>query len=79
MVNQFHDELNNPGSYIEFLERTGLEHGEEALELLAEELVEHRRMLVVNRGLDTLEQLHAAPASVSPERAQPVGSVALAG
>lgn len=71
---------SNPGSYNDFLTRTGMQPGTEALERLGEELATFRQDLVAVRGLDSLEELHAAPLDfVRPERAVQVGSTALAG
>jgi hypothetical protein len=71
---------SNPGSYNEFLESNNLQHSPEALQMLSEAMDKYRQDLIAIRGLEGPEELHVAPLDfIRPERAVPIGSIALAG
>ncbi len=55
----------NPGSYNEFLARTGMESGPAAVEAMSVEIQAHMDALVAARGLSSREELHSSPFTAS--------------
>lgn len=69
---------SNPGSYNDFLERTGMEPGMDAIRAMSEEVQQFKQDLVLVRGLKDTEELRRMPLTFSrPELAIPVGHLAL--
>lgn len=69
---------SNPGSWNDFLERTGMQPGPEAFRALSEELAVFRSELADIRGI-SLEELHSRPLTFSnSETTTRIGKTALA-
>lgn len=69
---------SNPGSYNDFLARTGMEPGMDAIAAMSDQVQKLREDLVLVRGLTDTEELHRMPLTFSrPELAVPVGNLAL--
>lgn len=55
----------NPGSYNDFLARTGMESGPAAIVAMSVEIQAHMDALVTARGLSGREELHSSPFTAS--------------
>ena len=65
-----------PGSYKDFVEKHGLEYGQEALNRHSEAVDVFRTDLAALRGFDSVDEMHRAPLDFDP-RAAHLGGAAL--